>query len=60
LDRSAFLARPASIDLDVEGKAQEGPHENDAGKDQKALDRRLDCHRVDDVCGNQDLQAEQD
>src|SRR3954452_19796918 len=55
--------RPApwrdSLDLDLEGEAQERPDQHDQSEDGHPLDRRLDRHGAHQVGGHQDLQAEQ-
>ena len=51
--------RPAPLDLDFEREAQKGPYDDDHRQDSHTTKRRVDCHRVDDVAGNEELEPQQ-
>src|SRR5690606_29115240 len=54
------LPRPAPLQLDLEGEAQEGPDQDDQPEEGDAFERQGDGHGADDVGGDEELEAEED
>jgi hypothetical protein len=54
------LPGPASFDLHLQRKAEEGPDQHDSGKHREAVEVRLDRDGVDDIGRDQKLEPEQD
>ena len=54
-----LVSWPAGSDVAVEEEADNGPDHDDAAEDGDVGERRLE-HRLHDVSGNQELEAEQE
>src|SRR5215831_10220510 len=55
----ATRPRPASLDFDLQGKAQECADRDDPRQDAYAAKCGIDGHRVDNVAGDEELEAQQ-
>src|SRR5690606_20558533 len=53
------LPRPAPLDLQLQGHAQEGTDQDDRGQNPHALERRRNGHRPDDVRGDQEREPQE-
>jgi hypothetical protein len=49
-----------TFDLELDRKAQKCPDQDDTSEQGKTAQIHLKCHRIDDICGNEKLQPEQD
>jgi hypothetical protein len=56
----AGLPRPPSFQLNVQCEGQKRPNRNDNGQDADTAERWGDCHRANDVSGDQELETKQD